>query len=143
MSKPDYVVSRIEGRARLRHRVFSTKEGVKAARDVFSGHKEITRVEQGPQSFLLFFDPCFPLETVCQELEEALPALTAKKEMLCDSLEKCLGISPRKAEVRLLCVMMGFAALLGFVDGGKAHGWAALAASLLAIRHIWIRRHAL
>ena len=145
MEKPRYVASLIEGRARLRHPVFATDEGLAKAEDVLSRHKQIRDVERGNRSLLVFFEPTLKFDALCRELEEAIPALAPKKEDATPKrlLEMLFGVSMRKIEVRCLFGTMLFTALMGFVGSGKVHQYAAIGCLGLIMRHLWVRRKAI
>ncbi|MBQ9536426.1 MAG: hypothetical protein IJU79_01400 [Desulfovibrionaceae bacterium] len=142
MSTPSYVVSQIEGRVRLRHPIFQTEEGRATALDILQREKQIREIKPGHSSILVLFDPAFDLKKLWQELEAALPALSANKTSE-KSLESLLGISARKLELRFLLCVTGFASLLGFVESGKAHVYTSVLFLILLSRHIWMRKQAM
>ena len=149
MALPSYVVSYLEGRARLRHAILRTEAGLQKALDVLGKQKKIREVQQGAGSLLLFFDPSLQLESVLKSLEQEIPELAAQsasdrqKPMVPQCLEQLFGVSLRRIENRSLLMLVGLAALFGFVGNGSTH--TALSAAVLALmaRHVWLRRQAL
>ena len=145
MSKPVYVSSLMDGRMRLRHSVFATEDGCKKATEVLTKHKRVREVRSGSGSLLVFFEPTLKASTLCRELEAEFPELrkaAEEQQRPRETLEALLGISTRKLEVRILLALLGFSALLGFVNS-KAHVSTAAAALFLTARHVWMRRQLL
>ncbi|MBR3664546.1 MAG: hypothetical protein IKN64_07815 [Desulfovibrio sp.] len=147
MAYPTYVVSFLEGRARLRHAVLKTEAGMQKAREVLGKQKKIREVQPGAGSLLVFFEPSLQFSSVLAALEKELPELakTAEegKQTSPQCLEQLFGVSLRKLENRSLLLLLAVASLFGFVGSGSSH--TALAAVVLALtaRHVWVRRKAL
>ncbi|MCR5813411.1 MAG: hypothetical protein K6G15_02815 [Desulfovibrio sp.] len=149
MSLPSYVVSALEGRVRLRHAVFKTAEGQQKALEVLSKQKKVREVRQGAGSLLLFFDPTLSLASLLASLEKEIPELAAQavkdkeKSLVPQCLEQLFGVNLRKIENRSLLLLLGLAALFGFVGSGSAHLAISTAVLVLLGRHVWVRRAAL
>lgn len=149
MALPSYVVSSLEGRARLRHAILRTEAGLQKALDVLGKEKKIREVQQGAGSLLLFFDPSLRLASVLKSLEQEIPELAAQsasdrqKPLVPQCLEQLFGISLRRIENRSLLMLIGLAALFGFVGKSSTHTVLSSAVLVLMARHIWLRRQAL
>ncbi|MBO4334545.1 MAG: hypothetical protein J5846_01750 [Desulfovibrio sp.] len=149
MALPSYVVSSLEGRARLRHAILRTEAGLQKALDVLGKEKKIREVQQGAGSLLLFFDPSLQLARVLKSLEQEIPELAAQsasdrqKPLVPQCLEQLFGISLRRIENRSLLMLIGLAALFGFVGKSSTHTVLSSAVLVLMARHIWLRRQAL
>ena len=147
---PSYLTHAMEGRARLRHPALAGIAGREKALAVLTGASGVLA-------------PDANLESICRDLEAALPQL---RRPACASRTSAVGaaasgpfsflsglpshgkacfqgLSPRKLELRALLAACGLSVVLGFAGKGRAHLLAGTAFGLLAARHVWMRRKAL
>ena len=160
---PSYLTHAMEGRARLRHPALAGIAGREKALAVLTGASGVLEARPGSGSILLILAPDANLESICRDLEAALPQL---RRPACASRTSAVGaaasgpfsflsglpshgkacfqgLSPRKLELRALLAACGLSVVLGFAGKGRAHMLAGTAFGLLAARHVWMRRKAL
>ncbi|WP_298030405.1 hypothetical protein [uncultured Desulfovibrio sp.] len=160
---PPYLTHVMEGRARLRHSALNGIAGREKALAVLTGASGVLEARPGSGSILLILAPDADLESICRDLESALPELRqparGTRTSVADTAasgpfsflsglpfygKSCFqGMSPRRLELRALLAACGLSAALGFAGNKSAHLLAGAAFGLLAARHVWTRRGAL
>ncbi len=147
-----YVVHALPGRVRLRHPCLATEDGQTRVREVLTKVKGVREFQPGFQSLLIFFSPECSVESICAALEDSIPDFAeyrAEGEHNEQTAEKqknspvIFGVSPRRAESRLLLACMGASAALGFFGSGTAHVVASALFGAMTLRHVWTRRKSL
>ena len=152
-----YLAHSMEGRARLRHPLFSDEQQRKKILTLLEREADVLEVRPGRASLLLLLTPDADIAALCSRLEQFMPELAQEAEaekstLRCrKSLPKIVsrvtpvfrGVSPRRLEVRAMLGAGGLCLVLGLLGSGRGHIAAGGLFSLLAARHIWTRRKAL
>lgn len=146
---PSYVVSSLEGRARLRHPLLRSEEGAARVTAVLRKDGRIYEIVRGSGSLLLFFDPSLSIGTICAALEREIPEFTqaAKKvssgSWFWDLLGNCFGVRFRRLELGAMLLSLGASVLSIALGLNTPHLLLSALFVLLTARHVWVRRTAL